>query len=131
MDFINALLGGGVVAAVLLFIRFLIERKDGKNNILKEIRDEVVSVGGKIDNVDHELQEHKAVLARTHILRFNDELYNHVDHSKEYFDQTLEDIDTYEKYCTDHPDFKNQRTVFAEDNIKSVYKKLTEEHKFL
>lgn len=131
MDFINALLGGGVVAAVLLFIRFLIERNDGKDERQKEIIDAIHNVGDKVDGVDHELQEHKAVLARTHILRFNDELYNKVDHSKEYFDQTLEDIDTYEKYCADHPDFKNQRTVFAEDNIKSVYKKLTEEHKFL
>lgn len=131
MDFITTILGGGLVAAVLLFIRFLIERKDGKDTLLKEIRDDVRSVSGKVDNVDHELQEHKAVLARTHILRFNDELYNHIDHSKEYFDQTLEDIDTYEKYCIAHPGFKNQRTVFAEDNIKTVYKKLTEEHKFL
>ena len=131
MVFITSLLGGGVVAAVLLFIRFLIERHDGKDKQTKEIIDEIRSVGKKVDNVDGELQEHKAVLARTHILRFNDELYNHIDHSKEYFDQTLEDIDTYENYCVTHPNFKNARTVFAEDNIKSVYKKLTEEHKFL
>lgn len=131
MDFVSTILGGGLAAAVLVFIKFLIERNDGKHDILEEIRDEVRNVGGKIDNVDHELQEHKAVLARTHILRFNDELYNHVDHSKEYFDQTLEDIDTYEKYCLEHPDFKNQRTVFAEDNIKQIYQKLTNEHSFL
>lgn len=131
MEFLNSIIGGGVVAAVLVFIKFLIERKDGKNAILKEIRDDVRDMSKKIDNVDLELQEHKAVLARTHILRFNDELYNNIDHSKEYFDQTLEDIDTYEKYCAKHPDFKNQRTAFAEDNIKSIYKKLTEERKFL
>lgn len=131
MDFINSIIGGGVVAAVLVFVKFLIERNDGKNDLLNEIRDDVRSVSGKVDNVDHELQEHKAVLARTHILRFNDELYNHINHSKEYFDQTLEDIDTYEKYCVDHPDFKNQRTMFAEDNIKSIYKKLQETHKFI
>jgi len=131
MDFLNALLGGGVVAAVLVFIKFLIERNDGKDERQKEIIDAIHKVGEKVDNVDGELQEHKAVLARTHILRFNDELYNNIDHSKEYFDQTLEDIDTYEKYCSNHPNFKNQRAVFAEDNIKSVYKKLIEEHKFL
>lgn len=131
MDFINSLIGGGVVAAALLFVRFLIERHDNNDEKQKEIIDAIHSVGDKVDNVDGELQEHKAVLARRHILRFNDELYNHIDHSKEYFDQTLEDIDTYENYCATHPNFKNQRTVFAEDNIKSVYKKLTEEHKFL
>lgn len=131
MEFITSLMGGGVVAAVLLFVRFLIERNDDKDESKKEIIEAIHSVGDKVDGVDGELQEHKAVLARTHILRFNDELYNHIDHSKEYFDQTLEDIDTYENYCANHPSFKNQRTVFAEDNIKSVYKKLTEEHKFL
>lgn len=51
MVFINSLMGGGVVAAVLLFIRFLIERNDGKNDLLKEIRDDVRSVSGKVDNV--------------------------------------------------------------------------------
>lgn len=131
MDFINSLIGGGVVAAALLFVRFLIERHDNNDEKQKEIIDAIHAVGDKVDNVDGELQEHKAVLARTHILRFNDELYNHIDHTKEYFDQTLEDIDTYEKYCVDHPDFKNQRTVFAEDNIKAIYKKLQETHKFI
>lgn len=130
MDFFNSIIGGGVVATVLIFVRFLIERHDGRDARLKEIIEAIKDVGSKVDNVDGELQEHKAVLARTHILRFNDELYNHVDHTKEYFDQTLEDIDTYERYCDAHPDFKNRRTVLAEENIKSIYQKLTEEHKF-
>lgn len=131
MEIFNSIIGGGVVAAALLFVRFLIERHDGKDEKQKEIIDAIHSVGDKVDNVDGELQEHKAVLARTHILRFNDELYNNIDHSKEYFDQTLEDIDTYEKYCIEHPEFKNHRTVFAEDHIKAIYQKLTNEHKFI
>lgn len=130
MDFINSIIGGGVVAAVLIFVRFLIERHDGRDERLKEIIEAIKDVGGKVDNVDGELQEHKAVLARTHILRFNDELYNNIDHTKEYFDQTLEDIDTYERYCDEHPNFKNRRTVLAEENIKEVYQRLQSEHKF-
>ena len=48
MEFLNSIIGGGVVAAVLVFIKFLIERKDGKNAILKEIRDDVRDMSKKI-----------------------------------------------------------------------------------
>ena len=41
--------------------------------------------------------------ARTRILRFNDELLRKDRHSKEMFDSVLEDVDNYERYCTEHP----------------------------
>lgn len=89
------------------------------------------SIEKKMDKVENLIEERDAILARTHILRFNDELYNGVKHSKDYFDQQIEDCDRYDKYCEDHPSFKNSRTVMASQNIKETYNRLLKEHKFL
>ena len=52
---------------------------------VKELRDEVSSLRKEID-------EDKANACRTRILRFYDELAHDVRHSKEHFDQTLNEI---------------------------------------
>ena len=95
------------------------------------IEDKIDGLTKKVEKVEDLIEERDAILARTHILRFNDELYNGIKHSKEYFDQQLEDIDRYDHYCDAHPEFKNSRTVMASKNIKEIYNRLLEEHKFL
>ena len=69
--------------------------------------------------------------ARRRILRFNDELLRNIDHSKEYFDDILEDIKTYEQYCQTHPNFQNGKTVMADKNIKRCYELCMEKQSFL
>lgn len=91
----------------------------------------LVEIKKEVDGIRDIIEEREAVLARTHILRFNDELLASQKHSKEYFDQTLEDIDRYDKYCDAHPAFKNSRTVISAQNIKDTYNGLLKEHKFL
>ena len=88
----NEILLTGAVAIVTAsaiwdFIKFLINRKDGENNELKGIKSAIEALSDKVDR-------NQAILARTHILRFDDELINGIDHSKEYFSQQLQDIDT-------------------------------------
>lgn len=72
-----------------------------------------------------------AQAARRRILRFNDELLLDVEHSKEYFDDILSDVDIYERYCSEHPEFPNGKTVMATENIRTCYKKCTQKHSFL
>ena len=120
---------GAVLVAVLGskiwdFIASRMKRKDEKEDkqdavlkALEEIRKDVSTLSGKVD-------ENAAILARTHILRFNDELINNIEHTQEYFRQQLQDIDTYEEYCESHPGFKNTYAVMAIDNIKGTYKRL-------
>ena len=43
----------------------------------------------------------------------------------------LADIDYYESYCRDHPDYKNNRAVFAIANIGKCYTERLEKHDFL
>lgn len=105
------------------FIQFLISRKDKTQQRLDEINDKMNKLSDKIDH-------NAAVLARTHILRFDDELLNGVEHSKEYFRQQLDDIDTYDEFCDKHPKFQNSYTVMAATHIKQTYQRLLEKGEF-
>lgn len=127
MELVNILLGGGILA----FVQFLIQRWDERSGKKDKVIKAIEGLSEQVTKLQHTVDEREAVLARTHILRFNDELYNGVLHSREYFDQTLEDIDTYEEFCEKNPEFKNSRTTMAVKNIKETYQQLHAEHKFL
>lgn len=105
------------------FITARLERRDKTKDTLKEISD-------KIDSVSRKVDQNSAVLARTHILRFSDEIMNGIEHSQEYWRQTLMDIDTYETFCKDHPEFKNSYCVAAVEYINRTYRKLLDDHEF-
>lgn len=121
----SVLIGGGI----LTFVQFLISRHDNKKDKQKEILASINSLRDEVAQVKLEAKRQNAVLARTHILRFADELYNGVHHSREYFEQTLDDINTYSRFCDTDPEFKNGRTVAAAQYIIDTYNKLIEEHK--
>lgn len=104
-------------------IQHRMAKKDDRNDRLKVIEKAVQALSDKVD-------EHNAVLARTHILRFSDELQNGIVHSREYFRQQLMDIDTYDQYCEHHPDFQNSYAVIASMHIKTVYERLLENGEF-
>lgn len=99
--------------AFFTFVQFLITRWDNKKNIEK-----------KIDALSEKVDENSAVLARTHILRFSDEIKNGMIHSKEYWRQQLDDCDTYERFCESHPNFKNSYTMVANKHIQETYEEL-------
>ena len=69
----------GVVAALLSatalwdFIKFLISRKDAKQASNNDLRKAIETLSDKVDR-------NQAILARTHILRFDDELLNDIKH---------------------------------------------------
>lgn len=109
VDIIVAVVCSG---AFFSFAQFLLTRFDTKKGIEK-----------KVDMLAEQLAEHKATLARTHILRFADELRNGTKHSDEYFRQQILDIDTYNNYCDTHPDFANGLTRMASEYIREEYRK--------
>jgi hypothetical protein len=104
------------------FVKFIINRADKQKTTNGDLKTAIEALADKVDR-------NQAILARTHILRFDDELLNDIHHSKEYFSQQLQDIDTYESYCKSHPDFKNNYAEAAITHIKSTYQKLLEEHR--
>ena len=99
--------------------------------INSELMSEIKDIRKAQEESNDESAKQWAILARTHILRFDDELYNGVKHSKEYFVQQLADIDTYEEYCNSHPDFRNSCATVAIEHIRKVYSECLENHKFI
>lgn len=114
---VAALLGGAFGAKLLDLISFFVSRKDKKDSYMEAV-DGIRKDVGKLAG---EIAEDRATNARIRILRFSDEVRHGVRHSKESFDQTNLDIDTYRRYCDDHPEYKNNRAVMAIANIERVY----------
>ena len=113
-EIVIAIIGSGAIFGFLQFIiQFLVTRNDMKMNF-----------GKKLDDLNAKVDRNQAVLARTHILRFADDLRNGVHHSEEYFRQQMLDCDLYDKYCESHPDFSNGLTIIASKYIKDKFTEL-------
>ena len=117
---------GAVLASSGLWglLQYLISRRDKTAEKLDRLTELVKEVSERVDMTS-------ATNARTRILRFDDELINGVHHSREYFQQTLEEIDTYETYCNKHPDYRNNACALAIEHIRNVYTKLLDERVFI
>ena len=99
------------------------ERKSGMVTT-NQILDAVKSLRADFD-------EEKAIQARVRIVKFNDEILTDQRHSKESFDQALSDIDTYDRYCSSHPQFVNSKTKLSSENIRRTYQECESKHSFL
>ena len=125
----NSELVATIIIAVIgssWFGNFMSQRLS-KNTILESIKD----LEKKIDKNEKKNDERFAKQARTKILRFDDELRMHMKHSKEYFDNIIEDIDEYEAYCIANPNFKNRKAESAINHIMTAYNKCHEQNDFL
>lgn len=125
---IITIIGSG---AVFGFIQFLIERKDKKNGCYKEILDEIKKLNQKIDAVNDELQEEKAVAARVRILGFMNSLLENHKPTKDAYDQAMSDITRYERFCQEHPTFKNNQTATTISYLEKNYQERLANHDFL
>lgn len=108
-----------------------------------EIRDElnksIIGLGQKVDAINRTLEDMQlkakrdyATTCRYRIIRFNDELLERDRlHTKEHFDQILDDIDEYEDYCKVDRAYKNSKAVMAIEHIRQVYQKCSDEGTFL
>lgn len=103
-------------------------------DVLKRLDDmegQFTDLSKKVDRIEYSNDKRNAISCRVRILKFGDECRTHVKHSKESFDQILEDIDVYERYCDVHPEFRNNRTVLSTQFIKGAYQKCVEDNDFL
>lgn len=115
-EILLAIIGSSAVFGFLQFIiQFLFTRNDMKQ-----------SIGKQLETLNDKVDRNSAVLARTHILRFADDLRNHGSeyHSEEYYRQQILDCDLYERYCEQHPDFSNGLTIVASKFIRDEFEKI-------
>ena len=108
----------------------LIGRAIGRS-INREVMDRVNALAKEVDELKKEEELERVRFARQRILRFNDEILFEKRHSKEHFDEILDDITLYENYCADHEDYENNKAVLAIGTIKEVYKQCLKTHDFL
>jgi len=102
----------------------VIEKVEGIEKEVRSLKDKQAEAEGRHDKRD-------ADLCRTRILRFADELRRDIQHSEEFFDQALDDINTYETYCRNHKDYENNKAVAAIEKIKRTYKERLDKNDFL
>ena len=101
------------------------------NQANKQTVAEIKKIKTELAGMQNGEEEREVRNSRRRILRFNDELYNHVRHSREYFDDILEDVRAYETYCRKNPDFQNGKAVLAIENIERVYRECMQQGDFL
>lgn len=99
--------------------------------INKELVEKVDLMDKKIVNLEEKSEERDATLCRTRFLRFGDEIMHGIPHSKEHYDQTLADIDTYETYCKTHPNYLNNVAKVTIHHIKNKYEEHLRDDSFL
>ena len=92
---------------------------------------QMTAIKTALDSHIREDEDDKARNARYRILRFYDEICEGRRHSESHFEDILDDIDRYERYCSTHPDYKNSRGRVAMKNIQLTYERLKSEGKFL
>lgn len=98
---------------------------------LKDMKADIDTTKAAFEDYKHDRTLKDLNDKRQRILRFSDEIRRKERHSEEMFNSILEDIDEYEKYCDDHPKYRNNKADFAIANVKRVYQKTLDENDFL
>ena len=96
-----------------------------------EVLDELGQLKGRMDKMEQQGERDKMAAARIRILRFGDECTRGLSHSEEHFNQVLDDINAYERYCNAHPEYKNAKAVLTIARIKEIYTERLENGDFL
>ncbi len=96
------------------FLQFLLERKDKKNDCSKKILE-------AIQKIDNKLDQRTAISCRIRILKFMDEIIEGWEHSKDSYNQIMQDITYYHQYCEEHPQFLNHQTDATIERLKKDY----------
>lgn len=100
----------------------IIDKVDTMDSTVKaDIRKLEAKFDNKISEVYCKIDENDIKLKRGRILTFADEIRRGLNHSKESYNQILDDITKYNQYCSRHPDFENERTIIASQVIKDSY----------
>ena len=114
--------------ALFTFVGKLITKEFSESQ--KALVDRVDVLSDKIEAVAESVAETRAIAARVRILRFADEIIGKQAHSRESYVQIFTDIDTYDKFCRSHLDFKNHNTVSATRLINDAYDERSRKNDF-
>lgn len=134
MSIKDILLGGGGIVLVLMTLVQIVPVKINPWSSLARMLGKALNGGDVMAKLEEHIDTDNRRAAdgsRTRILHFNNELLRELRHTKEEFIEVLAEIDAYEKYCREHPDYPNNRAVLAIENIRETYKRRLDKHDFL
>lgn len=95
------------------------------------IKKDLTGVHEELDEMKKEAEVREANAARNRILRFDDELRRKIEHSEEFWDQTLDDVSFYRQFCDDNKKYPNSKADAAMQNIEEIYHECKKEDKFI
>lgn len=98
---------------------------------IKETKEETKNLRVEFESFKKEQSFNEATASRRRILRFNDEAVFGLKHTREHFDEIIADIDNYESFCKENPDYQNNKGKMAMHNIKSIYQKCINDNTFV
>ena len=131
MDVFETLLGALIGGGLLGLVQFLIKRNDEKEDKKSGIFSALKTIEDRIAKIETRLDKENADDARRNILAFDDELRRKMDHSEESFNQVLDDINYYTRYCRENPDYENNKATAAISHIQEVYQRVKDQDKFI
>lgn len=131
MELVIGVLGAGIGSGIMAILHAALQRKWKKADQQNVILAKLDKIENRIDRMEADDAEREAKHARIRILRFGDECSHNVRHSREHFEQVIEDVDAYETYCTDHPDFKNNKATMTIALIKDTYQRRLKTNDFI
>lgn len=109
--------------------------------VIKEIKaldKKMSSIENQVSSVEDTLNDHvkenkleSVRSCRSRILRFHDELRHGTLHTEEHYNEIISDIDDYEDFCKQNPDYPNMKAEVAISDIKEEYKLHLRENSFL
>ena len=98
---------------------------------IESLKKEVEKIDNRVDKIDARIDENNAVQCRSRILRFGDEVSHGTNHSRDHFRQIFSDITSYNTYCHNNPDFKNDMTKITSKIIEDDYVEREKNDNFL
>lgn len=134
LQIVLSFLSSVTVAFIAIIPTIVSNRKKTQDSIKEGNEATKRQIGGMKSDFDahvKEYEEAKAKSQRYRILRFYDEVCEGRRHSESHFEDILDDIDEYEKYCDAHSDFKNSRGHLAMQYIRDTYSRVKAKGGFL
>ena len=99
---------------------------------ISEVKEDVGNLRTDVEKVRSEAEEGRVVERRIRILHFADEItHQSPKHSRDHFQQLMDDCKYYEDYVDAHPDFKNGLTDPAIKLIRETYEDRLRKNDFL
>ena len=124
-----------ILVALLGIIPTIISNRKKTEESIRESQEasarQIADMKNTLERHIQENEDESARNRRYRILRFYDEICDHKNHSESHFEDILDDIDEYEKYCSNHPEFRNNRGKVAMECIKATYAEVKNRGGFL